>query len=859
VTTTATPTKPKPKVLDVDPALIPARMKAERRWVCWRWEWKPEDEEWAKVPINARTGGRAMSNNQATWSTFSAALDRYLRSRESGADALDGIGFMTGDGWCGVDADDCLGADGELTPMAAEIYARLGTYTEVSPRGGGLKAFGFGVDRLPRDKGAKDSKLKLEVYCSVRFLAITGRRFCGTDAVDIKDAIAWVYDAWLPHKKDQPPKPPPPPTKPIDLSDEELVGKIVRKPKFAALWNGDTTGYGSPSEADLALCNRVTFFVGNDPGRIDRVFRLSSLGQRGKWLEREDYRNWTINKALEGRTAFYTRPAPRPYMSGMSNGQARRTPAEADPAGAPPEREPGIDDEDEEDDDDDQQPPDDLDGPDVGEPQAGPPDDGDNTPPLARLTDVGNGLRFVNAFEGVVRYVPEWGWMVWDGRRWERDALGKAQELVKQAARDLHAGATAEMNEVSWRVGITTAESATQDENELKRLKERHGLAMKAAAWAIKSEDARRVGACLSMAKTDPRIAISFNKFDTDVFALNVANGTIDLRTGKLRPHRQADYITKFVNVRYDQNADAPTWGRFLAGTFARDFDLINWTQRWAGWCCSGDTREEIIAILYGSGGNGKSTFVRTLLELLGEYAHKANAEMFLAQKSDRHPTERASLCGKRFVAATETGESRRLNESLIKDMTGGEPITAHFMRRDEFTFDVQFKVAMSTNHKPRIYGTDKGIWRRVRLVPFTQRFWKDGEPPGAPDMRADPTMVAKLRDEFPGILAWMVRGAMEFFSAGLGRCKAIDQATQEYREAEDTVGQFLDERTVKDPKAETGATELYRSYHSWAEHRGEKPMSGTLFGTKITDGGLEKRKTGGKNVYVGIRISQSS
>jgi putative DNA primase/helicase len=459
----------------------------------------------------------------------------------------------------------------------------------------------------------------------------------------------------------------------------------------------------------------------------------------------------------------------------------------------------------------------------------------------AHLTDVGNGLRFAAEHSEAVRYCPALGWLAWDGRRWKRDEDGTAQELAKLSAKRLYADATRQLNAL--------ADSPLSESEK----KDRHALILKILAWALKSEDANRIKNCLAMARTDPALVIATEALDCEPFALNCLNGTVDLRTGRVKPHERADLITRLAPVEYLPDAPCPTWLRYLAVVFVAD-DLISWLQRFVGYCATADVREQIIAILHGGGANGKSVLVEVLLDILGDYAMKANSELLLAGKGDRHETEKAALAGRRFIAAVETGEGRRLNETLVKEASGGDRITARFMRQDHFTFAATFKLVLATNHKPEVRGTDVGIWRRVRLVPFTRRFWKPGEPEGEPELRADPEMRGKLRAEFPGILAWMVRGAVEWHRHGLGTCKAVEVATAEYRQAEDLVGQFVDEECERERREEVRAKELYATYKKWADERNEFALKQKRFGDRLSEMGFE-RFTNNGTCYRGLRI----
>ncbi len=485
----------------------------------------------------------------------------------------------------------------------------------------------------------------------------------------------------------------------------------------------------------------------------------------------------------------------------------------------------------------------------------------DEDDPETLNTDVGNGRRFVEDHGDLVRFVPGWGFMAWDGKRWKRDEAGQAQELAKKTVARMYSEAADKMTALAGELrAIAGDETAIlsggdeEDDEQADRLKGMLRAAKKHLDWAIKSEDAKRIGAMLAMARTDVKIVATVDQFDADPFAFNVENGTIDLKTATLREHRQEDYITRLSPVAFSKDATCPNWEKFVVSTFAMDLDLICWLQKWGGYCLTGDVREQCLAILYGAGSNGKSVWIETKLDLMGDFGLKANSELLLASKSDRHPTEKAQLAGRRFVAACETGEGRRLDEVLIKEVTGGDRINAHFMRQDNFSFLPTFKFELATNHRPEIRGTDHGMWRRVKLVPFTRRFWKAGEQEGPEELKADPLLREKLKAELPGILLWFVLGAADWYVEGLGTCQAVDVATREYRDSEDVVGQFIDEQCDREASASVKASELFGAYKAWAEKQNEKTFKQTTFGRRIGEMGFEKRKSNGV-VWIGLRL----
>lgn len=269
---------------------------------------------------------------------------------------------------------------------------------------------------------------------------------------------------------------------------------------------------------------------------------------------------------------------------------------------------------------------------------------------------------------------------------------------------------------------------------------------------------------------------------DTHPWLLNVANGTLDLRTGQLRPADRADLLTKAAPVVYAPTATCPQWEAFLDRILGGDKELIRYVQKAASYSLTGLDTEECFFVLHGVGQNGKSTLVETLSALLGtDYAQQATPDLLMQKKQDRHATELAVLRGARLVASVETGQGKRLNESLIKSMTGGDRIRANFMHQETFEFRPEFKVWLSTNHKPVITGTDLGIWQRIRLIPFNVQI---------PDNERDGAFKTRLRESaaLSGILNWAIEGALLWQQEGLKPPQAVTEATQAYREEMDVL-----------------------------------------------------------------------
>jgi putative DNA primase/helicase len=399
-------------------------------------------------------------------------------------------------------------------------------------------------------------------------------------------------------------------------------------------------------------------------------------------------------------------------------------------------------------------------------------------------TDLGNAERLIDKYGEDIRYVYLFKkWAVWHQHRWLIDDAGRIVTLMKKTVRAIAAEAT-----------------VIQDD------KRREAL-MK---FATKSEAVSRVKAAIELAKTDPAVAFDQAEFDKDPLLLCVRNGVVELRTGNLRPGRRDDFISKAATVEYDPNATCPTWHRFLEDTLGpSDRGLIEFMQRAIGYSLTGDTSAQCLFFLYGSGANGKSTFLTPVKEILGEYAAHTDPQTFMTKFGSTISNDIARLRGARFISAVETEDGRQLAESLVKQFTGQDSVTARFLYGEFFEFVPQGKLFLATNHKPNIRGDDEAIWRRIRLVPFTNY---------VPPDRQDKYLPEKLRTEYPGILNWMIEGCLEWQRQGLRPPKEVTEATAGYRSEQDHVGQWLEENCVLSTKASTRAAQLYRDYSEWCK-----------------------------------------
>jgi len=412
-----------------------------------------------------------------------------------------------------------------------------------------------------------------------------------------------------------------------------------------------------------------------------------------------------------------------------------------------------------------------------------------------KFTELGNAQRIAAKHGHVLRYVRSWrSWLAWDGTRWKRDELGVEVVVSKDIVRDLYA----DLAELAHQSGPDAAD-----------------LAESLAKWAKQSAKRSTIENSAALAQTEPPIAAHAGSFDADPWLLNVQNGTVDLRTGQLRPHAQLDLITMLAPADYDPDAACPTWDAFVAWALP-DPATRSWVQRFCGYCLTGDVGEQVATFLHGGGANGKSTFLGAVKHVLGDYSWQGSPGLIMAPDhgngEDVARRQRAVVKGRRLVLVQEIEAGRYLNEAQLKQLTGGDVITAAKLYENECEIMPTHKIVVATNYKPVVRGADHGIWRRIRLVPFLSRI---------ADEQKDADLPAKLRAEASGILAWMVRGCLAWQHEGLAESPQMRDAAAGYRQHEDKLAEFLED--VTEPGEGVHSSRLYKRYQRWCEDRGEK------------------------------------
>lgn len=440
------------------------------------------------------------------------------------------------------------------------------------------------------------------------------------------------------------------------------------------------------------------------------------------------------------------------------------------------------------------------------------------------FTDLGNAERLVRAYGHMIRYCPEFKkWLLWDGTRWVTDTPAGVKPLAYQTVRNM-------------------AIEAQELPDDRRTALIRHSL---------KSESKGALEAMISLAEAIPGVPVSQSHLDTNHDYLNAVNGTINLKTGLLRPHDPNDYITRRVSVEYNQFAKCPTWEKFINRIFDGNEETIKYVQKAVGYSLTGSTEEQCIFIPHGGGMNGKSKFLEAIEYILSDYASHCSADTLMVKHTQGGASsEIARLRGARFVAAVETDEGKRMSESLVKELTGGDTITARFLFSEHFEFIPTFKIWLACNHKPVIRGTDFAIWRRIKLIPFTVTIPKEEQ---------DKKLGEKLRAEAAGILAWAVKGCMMWREEGLNDTAEIAEATAGYKLEMDSLGTWLDSMCVIVRGAESKASVLYENYKTWAEESGEYVQSMRGFGQKLGERGFQKinKNTGVHYIGLGLKADQ--
>lgn len=434
--------------------------------------------------------------------------------------------------------------------------------------------------------------------------------------------------------------------------------------------------------------------------------------------------------------------------------------------------------------------------------------------------DLGASELFADRCGDLVRFASGIGWLFWNGSIWERDSTGQAVQLFANVARQ----SIFEAGEV---------EDSGGREHAVKR--------------ALKLGDRPRIEAALKLAESHPEISIRPEELDRDPMLAACENGVIDLSSGTFHPPNAGDLITRKLGTRYDPAACCPRWEKFLVEVTNGDGELIDFLQRCVGYSLTGSMRDQIFLFLHGTGANGKSVFVETIRTLIGSYSKRASESLFELKGMPKDSrVELAELPGIRALFVSETSQGGRLNERLIKDITGGDELRAEAKYQSGFGFNPQCKIWISGNYAPRVDGIDHGIWRRVRLVPFSVTFGED---------RKEPRLLDTLKAELPGILRWAVEGARRWHSDGLIVPERVKAATAAYREDQDALADFVACHLQKSPEGLADKSDVYSRYQEWCSATGiNHPLSSKQFARQLKARGFTDGESRG-HYWRGVRL----
>lgn len=378
-------------------------------------------------------------------------------------------------------------------------------------------------------------------------------------------------------------------------------------------------------------------------------------------------------------------------------------------------------------------------------------------------------------------------------------------------------------------------------------------------------ENVARIRAMLASARSIPGIAVVPAAFDADPLLFNCPNGTFNFKTGKLQRHNPDDMITQLCPTSYDAEAKCPTFEEFLRSVFKADRELICFVQRLLGLCLTGLVNEDVLVIFHGKGRNGKTTLLSAVMHTMGDdYCWTANEEFLVLSKNKSHPTELASLHGKRLVVCAETGQGRWLNQARVKQLTGGGAINVRKCHQDEWTLRPTWKLILDTNDLPKVPSGGDAVWERLTPVPFEVQFWNPDDPEHIarklpPELRQKKGLLESLKAEAPGVLAWLIRGAMAYLADGLGRPPAVVRARQAYKDSEDQIARFIADCCEVHQEDSIGARKLFEAYKKWAEEGKESPVFGERDFKEAMVKKHEWKKTKKTNVYQGLTLRKET
>lgn len=756
---------------------IPDALKRNASFCVWKMEKRSGRP--TKVPYNPRTGNMAKTNDPSTFADFNTAMKAYAIG------GWDGIGYRVSEGIGAIDIDHCIREDGSLNDVAASILGIFSTaYFEKSPSGTGLRGFFRLSPDFAYDKTVyyiNNRKHGLEVYLpgtTNRFVTVTGDMFrSGTVTQDDK-ALQTALDTFMKRSTRVSSKT----VEPCSYLDDDGViahaSASESGDKFKALYAGNwEEGYDSQSDADMALVSILAFWCGNVEEQIDRIFRTSGL-MRDKWDRHtgdSTYGQITIRNAVSTNSEIYT---PISCSSAEDDFETLDDEKETEVLTFEP----------------------DLSHITLTVEEMQP-----HTKLRYQRDEIGIGYAFADYFKPIAHFDRERGiWYVYDGKVWQPDenALAVA-ELAKILADRLY----------------TFALQITDEDTRNRYIKRVQKLQMRKNRRTM-IEDAKSV------------YPVSHTIFDRNTDLFNCQNGTLNLTTGEFRPHDPADFLTMLSGVTYDPDAACPRWEQFISEVMCNDSDLALYLQKALGYALTGDTSLECLFILYGATSrNGKGTTMETFLKIMGDYGKTSNPEMLSTKFGNINasgPSEEiARLAGVRFVNISEPEKKITFNAALVKRMTGNDTLNARFLHENSFDFRPNFKIFINTNYKPSVSDMTLFYSNRLKLIPFKRHFEEHEQDKGLKAFFAEEQSQS-------AIFNWCYAGYKLFRKQGLDDPTAVTEATKEYQDESDRIGQFVDAWLEEGEAFEERTSAVYNIYGQWCEKYGYRKENSTNFNNAI-------------------------
>ncbi|MBQ4465366.1 phage/plasmid primase, P4 family [Ruminococcus sp.] len=743
------------------------------------WKMEKRSGRPTKVPYNPRTGAMARTNDPSTFADFNTAMKSYAIG------GWVGIGYRVSEGIGAIDIDHCIRDDGSLNDVAASILGIFpDVYFEKSPSGTGLRGFFKLSPDFAYDKTVyyiNNRKHGLEVYLpgvTNRFVTVTGDMFRNGAVTRNDDALRTLLDTFMKRSARVSSKTVEPASY---LDDDGVIAHASASEsgdKFKALYAGNwEEGYDSQSDADMALVSILAFWCGNVEEQIDRIFRTSGL-MRDKWDRMtgdSTYGQITIRNAVSTNSEIYT---PIADSSAEDDFEALDDEEEAEVLTFEP----------------------DLSHITLTIEEMRP-----HTKPRYQRDEIGIGYAFADYFKPIARFDRERGiWYVYDGKVWQPDenALAVA-ELAKILADRLY----------SFALQITDEDTRNRYIKRVQKLQMRKNR-------RTMIEDAKSV------------YPVSHTVFDRNTDLFNCQNGTLNLTTGEFRPHDPADFLTMMSGITYDPDATCPRWEQFISEVMMNDADLALYLQKALGYALTGDTSLECLFILYGATSrNGKGTTMETFLKIMGDYGKTSNPEMLSTKFGNTNasgPSEEiARLAGVRFVNISEPEKKITFNAALVKRMTGNDTLNARFLHENSFDFRPNFKIFINTNYKPSVSDMTLFYSNRLKLIPFKRHFEEHEQDKGLKAFFAAPEIQS-------AIFNWCYEGYKLFRKQGLDDPTAVSDATREYQEESDRIGQFVAAWLVEGEAFEVRTSAVYKLYGEWCDKYGYRKENSTNFNNAI-------------------------